>query len=54
MNSKDGRKPLQTAVLKALLPTDAEAPKGLDGDKKEGNDKEKDGKAADAEKKEGI
>lgn len=27
LNSKEGRKPLQPATLKALLPTDSEAPK---------------------------
>ena len=31
LHSKDGRRPLQTTVLKALLPTDSEAPK-LDHD----------------------
>ncbi len=34
--SKDGRKPMKTDTLKALLPTDSEAPKLEDNKKKEG------------------
>ena len=43
--SKDNRRPLQEAVIKALLPTDKEAPKLGGKDKKE-----KDGKKDDAKK----
>merc|ERR1719412_855065 len=43
--SKDNRKPLQEAIIKALLPTDKEAPKLGGKDKKE-----KDGKKDDAKK----
>merc|ERR550532_3141260 len=48
--SKDNRKPLQEAIIKALLPTDKEAPK-IGKDKEKKDDKKKDDKK-DAPKKE--
>jgi len=39
LNSKDNRRPLQEAVIKALLPTDKEAPKIAKKDEKKGDKK---------------
>ena len=47
--SKDNRKPLQEAVIKALLPTEKEAPK-IGKDKEKKDDKKKDDKKKDDKK----
>merc|ERR1711936_1403064 len=53
LTSKDNRKPLQEAIIRALLPTEKEAPKVGKKEEKKKDDKKKDDKKKD-DKKEAV
>lgn len=41
LTSKDGRQPLKEAVIRALMPSDMEKPKGMGNDEKKDDKKDK-------------